>query len=63
MDDNLNFNSYFFFLGMMCGHLPSDVSCKVPLDTVCSRLIQLLKDDSQEVRAKVANSLSSVFIS
>jgi HEAT repeat protein len=47
------------FSGHLYGNVPdSDVASKVPLDTVCARLIQLLQDDDQGVRAKGAQALS-----
>jgi HEAT repeat protein len=47
------------FSGHLYGNLPdSDAASEVPLDTVCARLIQLLQDDDQGVRAKVAKALS-----
>lgn len=47
------------FSGHLYGNLPDfNIVNKVPLDTVCARLIQLLQDDDNEVRAKVAKALS-----
>lgn len=47
------------FIGHLYGNLPDfNIANKVPLDTVCARLIQLLQDDDKEVRAKVAKALS-----
>ena len=47
------------FVGHLYGNLPDgDVASKVPMDTVCARLIQLLQDDDKGVRAKVAKALS-----
>jgi len=47
------------FIGHLYGNLPdSDVASRVPLDTVCARLIQLLQDDDQGVRARGAKALS-----
>ncbi|PSN35449.1 hypothetical protein C0J52_06619 [Blattella germanica] len=47
------------FIGHLYGSLAdSDVVNKVPMDTVCARLIQLLQDDNHGVRAKAAKALS-----
>jgi hypothetical protein len=47
------------FAGHLYGNIPDcDVASKVPMDMVCTRLIQLLQDDDQGVRAKVAKALS-----
>ncbi|XP_046989834.1 maestro heat-like repeat-containing protein family member 1 isoform X1 [Schistocerca americana] len=50
-------------IGLLSGNLPLDLNNSIPLDTVCSRLLQSLKDENQEVRAKAAEALSSLFIS
>jgi hypothetical protein len=56
--------AYFIgFSGHLYGNLPDfEIVNKVPLDTVCARLIQLLQDDDQDVRAKVAKALSYLVI-
>ncbi|XP_069674813.1 maestro heat-like repeat-containing protein family member 1 isoform X2 [Periplaneta americana] len=47
------------FIGHLYGSLSdSEVANKIPLDTVCARLIQLLQDDDPGVRAKAAKALS-----
>ena len=49
----------FILTGHLYGSLPNaNIANKVPLDTICARLIQLLQDPDKEVRAKVVKSLS-----
>nr|CAD7453186.1 unnamed protein product [Timema tahoe] len=52
------------FTGSLCGHLaPSDdINSSVQLDTVCARLVLLLRDEDASVRAKTARAMSSIFV-
>nr|CAD7601307.1 unnamed protein product [Timema genevievae] len=52
------------FAGSLCGHLaPSnDINSSVQLDTVCARLVLLLRDEDASVRAKTARAMSSIFV-
>nr|CAD7202277.1 unnamed protein product [Timema douglasi] len=52
------------FAGLLCGHLaPSDdINSSVQLDTVCARLVLLLRDEDASVRAKTARAMSSIFV-
>nr|CAD7435661.1 unnamed protein product [Timema monikensis] len=52
------------FAGSLCGHLASsdDINSSVQLDTVCARLVLLLRDEDASVRAKTARAMSSIFV-
>ncbi|XP_068084667.1 maestro heat-like repeat-containing protein family member 1 [Anabrus simplex] len=51
------------FIGLLYGSLPENAGNKIPLDTVCARLMQLLRDEDKSVGAKAAQALSSLFVS